>query len=260
MVNNKAFVPEKVKSLRCTVIAGASATEAQIRLFQEKMPNNDFFTAYGLSELAPATITRPHDSFYHLTKTVGKAVKNVEVRICDRESQKDCPVGESGEVVLRGFNLMLYYYKMDLKDQSFDPEGWLKTGDMGYLDDDGYLHLTGRFKDVIIRGGENIIPSEIAGLITEFPAVEDCMVVGAPSDFYGEEVAACLKLRKDMPYHEDDLRSFVQSRLARFKVPSYFFVYEDFPHLPNGKVDMVNLRNDVHQKVNGMMMEGGYRR
>lgn len=131
---------------------------------------------------------------------------------------------------------------------------------MGYLDDDGYLHLTGRFKDVIIRGGENIIPSEIAGLITEFPAVEDCMVVGAPSDFYGEEVAACLKLRKDMPYHEDDLRSFVQSRLARFKVPSYFFVYEDFPHLPNGKVDMVNLRNDVHQKVNGMMMEGGYRR
>lgn len=259
MVNNKGFDPEKVKSLRCTVIAGAAATEAQIRLFQEKMPNNDFFSAYGLSELAPATITRPHDSFYHLTKTVGKAVKNVEVRITDRESGRVCGVGEQGEVELRGFNLMVCYYKMDLQDQTFDPEGWLKTGDMGYLDEDGYLHLTGRFKDMIIRGGENIIPAEIAGVMTEHPAVEDCVVVGAPSEFYGEEVAACVKLHANEVFDREELLRFVGKRLARFKVPSYVFLYEDFPHLPNGKIDMVNLRGDVVRKVSAGAAEGGAR-
>ncbi len=249
MVNNKNFSSEKVASLRCTIISGASATEAQLLMFREKMPNTEFFSAYGLSELAPATITTMHDTVEHLTKTVGKAAENVGLRICDRETGRILGVGESGEVLLRGYNLMTAYCKMDLKDQSFDPDGWLRTGDMGYLDEEDYLHLTGRFKDLIIRGGENIIPSEIAAVLTEFPAVKDAVVVAAASEFYGEEVAACLLLRDEVPYDQEELLNYVRSRLAKFKVPSYIFIYEDFPHLPNGKIDMVSLRKEVKTKV-----------
>jgi fatty-acyl-CoA synthase len=105
---------------------------------------------------------------------------------------------------------MTAYCKMDLKDQSFDPDGCLRTGDMGYLDEEDYLHLTGRFKDLIIHGGENIIPSEIAAVLTEFPAVKDAVVVAAASEFYGEDVAACLLLRDEVPYDQEELLNYVR--------------------------------------------------
>lgn len=245
LINNKNFSANKLSSLRCTIISGASATEAQIKLFRKHMPNNHFLSSYGLSEMAPVSITTYEDTDDHILRTVGKPVKNIEIKIVDRQSGKTCGVGEVGEIFVQGFNLMTCYYKLDENDQSIDGEGWLHTGDLGSLQADGYLKLTGRIKELIIRGGENIMPSEVESAISKSDIVDNVKVIGVPSDFYGEEVCACIKLKTGATFDEEIFRAELLSELAKYKVPSQFILVDEFPMLGSGKIDAVTLKKQV---------------
>ena len=252
LINNKDFSSGAFQSLRCTYLAGAAATEAQLKLFREKMPNNHFMIAYGLSEMAPVSVTLYDDDEDRILHTVGRPVENISIKIIDRASGTECPAGQSGEILVQGFNLMTGYYKLSLEDQAIDDEGWLHTGDMGYIDSQGYLCLSGRFKELIIRGGENIMPQEVEAAISELDIIDNVKVIGVPSDFFGEEVAACVMLKDGAVFDEAAVRAELAKRLARYKMPSYFIVYEQLPLLGSGKIDGAALKEDVLQKITAM--------
>ncbi len=247
LVANKNFQTERVSSLRSSILAGAAITEAQLLMLQEKLPSNHFSISYGLSEMAPITVTDYNDTTEHITQTVGKIVNGIKVKIQNPESKEECPAGVSGEILVQGYNLMTCYYKLEIENQSIDDDAWLHTGDLGYMDEDGYLHLSGRLKELIIRGGENIIPNEVASAISEFESIADAKVVGVPDDFYGEQVAAAIIIKEGYQFEEAALREFLKSRLAKFKIPAYIQVYTAFPMLSNGKVDMVNLKKEMSE-------------
>ncbi|MCR5748054.1 MAG: AMP-binding protein [Lachnospiraceae bacterium] len=248
LLNNKNFKTSDFASLRCTVLAGAATTETQIKMFREKLPDDHFMIAYGLSEMAPVSVTLYEDTDEHLYKTVGKPIENIEVKIVNRENGEECETGESGEIFIQGFNLMTGYYKVPIDEQAIDHEGWLHTGDMGYLDKDGYLVMTGRYKELIIRGGENIMPNEVADAVSSLPGIEDAKVVGVKSDFFGEEVCACIKLTKGTEFNEADAKAELKNIIAKYKIPSRFLIYNEFPLLANGKVDMVTLKKEAGVK------------
>ena len=249
IINNKDFQPEKLSTLRATISAGASISEAQMTMLSELLPNNHFISSYGLSEMAPISISDYDDTKEHLTKTIGKPMKNIQIRIFDNEKQQVCPVGESGEIQVQGYNLMTCYYKAALDDQSIDDEGWLHTGDLGYFDEEGYIHFVGRSKELIIRGGENIVPNEVISAISQEDYIADAKVFGVPDDFWGETVAAAIVMKEGFTFDEEKLRESLKTRLAKYKIPAHFFVYDSFPSLPNGKVDSVNLKKEVIQKA-----------
>ena len=252
LINNKDFSAEAFQSLRCTYLAGAAATEAQLKMFREKMPDNHFMIAYGLSEMAPVSVTQYDDDDDRILHTVGKPVENISVKIVDHATGAERPTGESGEILVQGFNLMTGYYKLSLDDQAIDDEGWLHTGDMGYIDEMGYLCLSGRFKELIIRGGENIMPQEVEAAISTLPIIDNVKVIGVPSDFFGEEVAACVKLKDGAEFDEAAVREALLKTLAKYKVPSYFVVYDQLPMLGSGKIDGVTLKKDALEKIAGM--------
>ena len=249
LLNNEKFNKEDFASLRCTYLAGAAATEAQLKMFREKMPQNHFMIAYGLSEMAPVSVTLYDDDDDHILHTVGKPVENIQLRIIDRENGEILPDGKPGEILVQGFNLMTGYYKVAIGDQAIDDEGWLHTGDMGYIDNNGYLVLAGRYKELIIRGGENIMPSEVEAAITELPMIDNVKVIGVPSDFFGEEVGACITLKSGEVFDEQAVRGELLKRLAKYKIPSHFFVFDEFPMLGSGKIDGVKLKKEALERI-----------
>ena len=249
IMNNKDFDPEKVHTIRCTILAGAPATESQIMLMREKFRNTHFVCAYGLSEMAPVSMTKYEDTIEHITHTVGLPVSNIRINVVNTTTGEVCAAGEVGEIVIEGFNLMSCYYKAALDKQAIDDSGWLHTGDLGFLDENGYLHLTGRIKELIIRGGENIMPSEIEKAIALFPDVADVKVQGVPDDFFGETVGASIVMKDGKPLDEEALRTFLKQRLAKYKIPAYIFRYDAFPVLSNGKIDAVGLKKDMNAKA-----------
>ncbi len=251
LMNNKNFEPEKFSSLRCTIISGAAATQAQIEMFQKKLPNDHFLASYGLSEMAPVSITPYGDTDEHVLHTVGKPVANINIKIQNMETKEDCAVGESGEILVQGFNLMIGYYKVPIDQQSIDDEGWLHTGDIGCLDEEGYLRLSGRLKELIIRGGENIMPGEVEAAISELEIVDNVKVFGVPSEFFGEEVGACIKLKEGTAFDEESMKAELKKRLAKFKIPAYFVIYDEFPMLGTGKIDGVALKADAIRRIDG---------
>ena len=249
IVNNKEFTSEKMSSLRATILAGAAASAPQIEMLRETFPNNHFVIAYGLSEMAPVTITEYEDTVEHITTTVGKPVENIEIFIRNIATDEKCDIGVEGEILVRGHNLMCYYYKMDLDQQSIDEDGWLNTGDLGYMDNNGYVHFVGRIKELIIRGGENIYPNEIASVISNEDEIADVKVMGAPDDFWGETVEAAIIIKQGTIFDSESFKEKLKTKLAKHKIPEHFFIYERFPLLANGKVDAVNLKKEIAEKV-----------
>ena len=243
LIANKNFSAEKVSSLRCSIISGAHTTAAQLENFQRLMPNNHFLSSYGLSEMAPVSITAYDDSHENILHTVGKPVKNIRIKIADPNQNG------VGEIFVQGFNLMTGYYKLAPAEQAIDADGWLHTGDLGALDESGYLRLTGRIKEIIIRGGENIYPAEVEAAISEDENISDVKVFGVPNDFWGEVVCACVKI-KSAVFDEKNLRASLAARLAKFKIPEHFLVYDKFPLLGSGKIDSVALKKNAVERLN----------
>lgn len=248
MARSEHFDPKKVTALRASVIAGAAITEPQMMLLQEKMPHVHFISLYGMSEMAPISMTNYHDTIKHIVSTVGQPVKGVSVEIRDRTTGEKKPAGAEGEIYVHSATSLICYYKMDLDQQAIDDEGWIPTGDLGFMDEEGYLHLTGRCKELIIWGGENISPREIEEIITQLDDIHDVRVVGVPDEKYGEIIAAAVVMSPGKAFSREKVESHILQHLARYKAPAYYVLYEGFPLLSNGKIDMVNLKKDVADK------------
>jgi len=249
LLNHRDFDPAQCASLRCTIISGAAATKAQIEMFQQKLPNDHFLAAYGLSEMAPVSMTLYEDTQEHVLHTVGKPVRNISIKIQDTVTKQDSENGETGEILVQGFNLMSGYYKVPIEDQAIDEEGWLHTGDLGCMTGDGYLCICGRIKDLIIRSGENIMPVEVEAAISEFPMVDQVKVIGIPSDFYGEEVGACIVLKEGHTFDEHAMKEALGKKLAHYKIPSRYIIFDGFPMLGSGKIDAVALKKEAISRI-----------
>ncbi len=246
---NETFTPEKLRTVRCTILSGAAATKEQIEMFHKALPEDHFLSAYGLSESAPVSTLPYGDTLENCITTVGKPMDHILLKVVDPETGKECAPLQKGEIVVRGENLMTGYYKIRIEDQSIDGQGWLHTGDLGFLREDGYLCFSGRLKELIIRGGENIMPGDVAAAVSTLPQIEDVKVVGVPSDFYGEEVCACIRLKAGTVFNAETAKKELKDRIASFKIPSFFIEYDEFPVLATGKVDMVSLKKDAAKKI-----------
>ena len=248
MANDASVPAEQLKSLRVSIVSGAAITASQMQLLHSRMPGTHFLCLYGMSEISPISMVEYDDTIEHLTKTVGHPTRNVIVEIRDSETGQKCPPGISGEVLVRSDTSMICYYKLDLSEQALDPDGWIRTGDLGILREDGYLQIVGRAKDIIIRGGENISPNEVASVLTKLEFIEDCRVVGVPDELYGEIVAAAVILKNGCVFDEEAVNSYFLSKLAKFKIPEYYVFYDAFPLLPSGKADMLRIKKEITEK------------
>ena len=245
----EGFEENVVPNLHLCMIAGGMSTPVQMMRLELQYTNATFINMYGQSEAAPLTMVRPSDLVEKRAQTVGKAIGGIEIRISDGKGGF-LPQGEIGEVVARGGNLMNGYDKLPTEKQPVDKDGWLHTGDLGCFDEDGYLHLSGRIKDVIIRGGENISPSEIESALMQMNNIREAKVMGAPHPIYGESVEACVTMTDGgASFDQAALKKALRSVIARYKVPSHIFLYDRFPLNVNGKLDQRSLHADVLNRL-----------
>jgi fatty-acyl-CoA synthase len=235
-------------SLRTGVMAGTLCPEPLMRRAINEMNLREITIIYGLTEASPGiTQTMRDDTIEHRTQTVGKVLPEMEVKIVDPATGEMVGPGEPGELCVRGYNVMLgYYNNPEATRSAIDEAGWLRTGDQAAMDGEGYVRITGRIKDIIIRGGENIAPKEVEDLLRRHSAVSDAYVYAVSSEFYGEEVAASVRLKFGMAATEIELREFCKGELAHFKIPRYVRFVDDFPMTASGKIQKYKLR-ELHE-------------
>jgi fatty-acyl-CoA synthase len=232
-------------SLRTGIMAGSPCPiEAMKRVINE-MHCKDITIAYGLTEASPVfTQTSTDDTIDRRVSTVGTSMPEIEVKIVDPETGEIVGPNEQGEICCRGYNVMKGYYKMpEMTEIAIDKDGWLHSGDLATVDEDGYYKITGRIKDMIIRGGENIYPREIEEFLFTMPGVKNAQVVGIPDEKYGEIVGAFIVKAEDSDITEEDVRDFGLARIARYKVPKHVFFVEDYPLTASGKIQKFKLRD-----------------
>jgi len=250
VVASNNFKPERLKSLRLAILAGAATTPQQFTMFHELLPQVHFCSGYGMSENGIISVTLYEDTLEHITVTVGKPIGGMEVEVRD-SAGKVLPIGEEGEICIRSNSLIVCYYKLPIENQPLDDEGWLASGDLGFMDEEGYIHLTGRIKDIIICGGENISPGEIANVLSTLPEVADVKVLGTPDEIKGEVVTACLVLKPEAVWDEQKVRDYADNYLAKFKLPVNYVIFEAFPILGSGKIDGPALKKLAIEKLKG---------
>jgi fatty-acyl-CoA synthase len=238
-----------LSSLRTGVMAGSLCPEALMRRVIDEMHLSELTIVYGLTESSPCiTQTRRDDSLARRTQTVGVVMPEQEVRIINPETGAAVGIGVPGELCVRGYNVMKGYYRDPAaSSRAVDENGWLRSGDQATIDSEGYLRITGRIKDLIIRGGENISPKEVEDVLREHPAVADISVYAVADHVFGEEVAASIRLRQGEMASREKLRAFCDGRLSRFKIPRHFRFVEEFPLTASGKVQKFKLR-EMHER------------
>jgi fatty-acyl-CoA synthase len=239
-----------VTSLRTGVMAGSLCPEPLMRRVMTEMHLPEIAIAYGMTESSPGITMTPRDcAIEKRSGTVGIVLPGLEVKIVDPVTGALRGPAERGELCCRGYNVMKgYYNNPEATRAAIDAEGWLHTGDEASIDADGFVSITGRIKDVIIRGGENVAPKEIEDCLREHPAVADAYVYGLPDPFFGEVVAAAVRRRPGATAAADDLTAFCAERLAKFKVPKFVRFVETFPMTASGKIQKYKLR-DEHMKL-----------
>lgn len=238
------FESYDLSSVRTGIMAGSPCpAEMMKKLIAAGI--DEMTIAYGMTETSPVSMqTRTDDSFEHKVGTVGRVCPHLEVKITDPVTGATMPRGEAGEFCTRGYSVMLGYWDDPEKTaEAVDADGWMHTGDLGVMDEDGYVQITGRIKDMVIRGGENIYPREVEEFLYTHPDIEDVQVVGVPDEKYGEELCAWLRMRPGAePLDADAVRAYASGRLAHYKVPRYVMVVEEFPMTVTGKVRKVEMR------------------
>ncbi|MDR2193782.1 MAG: AMP-binding protein [Treponema sp.] len=250
-MNHPMFAMFDTSSLRTGIMSGSYCPIELMRRVIHEMHMPEITIPYGLTEASPVTtMTKTDDPIEARVETVGRALEDVEVTIRDPETGKECPVGAQGEFCSRGYSTMKGYYKMpEATAACIDKNGWLHSGDLGVKDERGYFRVTGRIKDMIIRGGENIYPKEIEDFLYTMPGVKDVQVVGIASKKYGEEVGAFIVLHNGFTMAEEDVRDFCRGKISRFKIPKYVFFVDSFPLTASGKVQKYLMREMGAKKV-----------
>ncbi len=245
------FAQFDLKSLRTGIMAGSPCPIEVMREVIDRMGAERITIAYGLTEASPViTQTLADDSIERRVSTVGKALPNVEVRLVDADTGIEVSPGEQGELQTRSSMVMQGYHNMpDATAGAIDADGWLHTGDLATVDADGYYKITGRLKDMIIRGGENIYPREIEEFLYTHPQIDDVQVIGVPDRRFGEEVMAWVRLKPDADATEDSIRDFCRGRIAHYKVPRYVRLTDDFPMTVTGKVQKFLMREQSVEEL-----------
>src|SRR5918995_140326 len=230
--------------LRTGIMAGSPCPEEVMKQVVNDMGADEITIAYGQTESSPViTQTRTNDPIERRVSTVGRKLPDVEVRLVDVDTGEEVGPNEQGDLCTRGYHVMKGYYKMpDETEEVIDEEGWLHTGDLAVMDEDGYFKITGRADDMIIRGGENIYPREIEEFLYTHPEISDVKVFGAPDEKYGEEIAAAIIKKEDSSLTEEDVKEYCRENIARYKVPKYVDFVEEYPMTASGKIQKFKLR------------------
>jgi fatty-acyl-CoA synthase len=240
-----------LSSLRTGIMAGAPCPPALMTRVIEDMHCPEILIGYGETEASPLThLTVRDDSLDRRVNTVGRNLPHQEVKIVDVNSRRTVPLGERGEICFRGYHIMQGYYGDDQATRSaIDAHGWLASGDLGVMDAEGYVRITGRLKEMIIRGGENIYPREIEDVVFTHPEVAEAAVFGVSDRYYGEEIMAWIKLHEKGSASEADIREFLESRISHFKIPRYIWLVDDFPVTVTGKLQKFRMREIAEEKL-----------
>ncbi|WP_430810072.1 MULTISPECIES: AMP-binding protein [unclassified Carboxylicivirga] len=243
-LNDPSFNNYDYSSLRTGIMAGATCPESTMRAVREKMNMKEVGICYGMTETSPvSTQTFVDDNEYRRCATVGKVHPHLEIKIIDPETGCIVPRGQRGEFCTRGYSVMLKYWNNPEATTSVIDEGrWMHTGDLAEMDDDGYVRIVGRIKDLIIRGGENISPFEIEEYLHQHDDIKDVQVIGVPSDRYGEEVMAWIMPQEGANITEEKLVNYCKGQIATFKIPKYWKFVSEFPTTVTGKVRKVEMR------------------
>lgn len=245
------FESYDLSSLRTGIMAGSPCPVEVMKQVIERMNMDEVTIAYGMTETSPvSTQTGADDSIDQRVGSVGRVHPHVEIRVADPETGETVARGESGEFQTRGYSVMEGYWNEEEKTaQAIDAEGWMHTGDLAVMDVDGYVNITGRIKDLIIRGGENISPREIEEFLYGHPDIIDVQVVGVPDEKFGEEVCAFIQARDGASVDTDAVREFCQGKIAHYKVPRYVLSIEDFPMTVTGKIQKYLLRDAAVEQL-----------
>jgi len=245
------FSKYDLTSLRTGVMAGSLCPEPLMRRVMTDMHLPEMTIAYGMTESSPGITMTPRDSsIAQRTQTVGPVLPELEVKIVDPATGAERATGERGELCCRGYNVMTgYYSNPEATRAAIDADGWLHTGDEASMDPDGYFRITGRIKDLIIRGGENIAPKEIEDRLREHPAVADAYVYGVPDSFFGEAVAVAVRTKSGAQPSPEELTAWCASTLAKFKVPRYVRFVSEFPMTASGKIQKYKLREEHQEQL-----------
>ncbi|WML44387.1 AMP-binding protein [Neobacillus sp. PS3-40] len=248
-LNLDNFKEYNLSSLRTGIMAGSNCPIEVMKKVMNEMGMSEVTIAYGQTESSPViTQTVTNDPIDRKVNSVGKAHPFTEVKIVDPLTGEEVPVGAQGELCTRGYLVMKGYYKMpEATVKAIDKDGWLHTGDLATVDPDGYFEVTGRLKDMIIRGGENIYPREIEEFLYLHEGILDVQVVGIPDAKYGERVAACIQVKEGYPLSEEDVKDFCRGKLAFYKIPEYIMFVDHYPMTASGKIQKYKLREQVNQ-------------
>ncbi|PJK15831.1 AMP-binding protein [Chryseomicrobium excrementi] len=250
-LNEPDFAQFDLSSLRTGIMAGSICPMEVMKKVIQDMGASEITIAYGQTESSPViTQTKTDDAIEKRVSSVGRAHPGVEVKIIDPATGEESPVGVPGELCTRGYLVMKGYYKNEeATKRAIDHQGWLHTGDIAVMDEDGYIDITGRIKDMVIRGGENIYPKEIEEFLYQHPNIQDVQVVGIPDAKYGEELMAWIIVKEGHSLTEADVREFARGNIAHHKIPRYIEFTEGYPMTASGKIQKYMLRELGQQKV-----------
>lgn len=242
-----------LRSLRTGIMAGSPCPIEVMRRVQRDMHMSEMQIAYGMTETSPvSTQTRIGTPLEKQVSTVGQVHPHVEIKIVDPDTQRVVPIGESGELCTRGYSVMLGYWNdIEKTRDAIDSARWMHTGDLATIDEEGYVNIIGRIKDMVIRGGENIYPREIEEFLYTHPKISDVQVIGVPDPKYGEEVMAWILLKAGETAEEEEIRKFCSGQIAHYKMPRYIKFTDSFPMTVTGKIRKVEMR-DISIKELGL--------
>lgn len=253
MIRKAEYRERKAEGVRSGIIAGSPFTREEFLEISEHFPGMHLQPSYGQTETSPCvTIADWDEPKEKKAVSVGRVIEHVKVRIADAKTGEVLGTGREGEIQVKGYNVMSGYYKRPEADEkAFTADGWLRTGDLGSLDGEGELRVTGRLKEIIIRAGENISPYEIEEVIKELEWVDSVKVIGVPAEVLKEEIAACIVPRAGRRMDKEGLRSYLEPRLARYKLPAYIMEFDRLPMNASGKVELQALRQMASQRAAG---------
>jgi fatty-acyl-CoA synthase len=255
MLDHEDFDSFDLGSLRTGIMAGSPCPIEVMKKVVERMNMSEVAICYGMTETSPvSTQTRVDDPLERRVGTVGRVGPHVEVKVIDPESGLVVQRGRPGELCTRGYSVMLGYWPIhptpsEQTLEAIDGAGWMHTGDLATMDDDGYLNIVGRSKDMVIRGGENVYPREVEEFLHTHPAVLEASVIGVPDDRYGEELMAWIRVRDGQSLNEDEVREYCKDRIAHFKRPRYVKFADEFPMTVTGKVQKYKMREQAIEEL-----------